>query len=291
MLKRNGDHFVQGQIMTLRFARYAAAFAALAIFAGAQAATNRPLYGDAGFDATGMDRSAAPGTDFFRYANGHWLDTHTIPADKPAVTLRLEMTDRTLARLRDMMEAASAHSGPKPADLEGKVGAFYRAFMDENRIESLGAKPIEPELNDARSAKTRDDLAALMGRSNADFESGLFNVVIDVDLKDPKRYAVYLSQSGLGLPDRDYYLKPEFAAAKAKYRAYAAELLKRLGWPDADAQAQAVVAFETKIAAASWTKAQQRDLDAVYNPMTTDALARLAPGFAWSRFLADASLG
>lgn len=265
----------------------AAALAAIVAWAGAAAA---PQYGANGFDSAGMDRAVRPGDDFFRFANGHWLDTHTIPADKPAVTLRLEMTDRTEMRLRDMMETAAAKAGHRPSDLEGKVGAFYRAFMDEERINSLGAKPIEPELNDVRAAKTRDDLAALMGRNNSDFEGSLFNIFIDADLKNPKRYAVYLSQSGLGLPDRDYYLNPEFAAAKAKYQAYVAQLLKLANWPDAAAQAGNVVEFETRIAAASWTKAQQRDLDAVYNPVAAAKLERFAPGFSWSRFLADAGL-
>jgi putative endopeptidase len=254
-------------------------------------AADKPLYGAWGYDIAGMDKSTAPGNDFFRYANGTWLDSHAIPADKPAVTLRLEMTDRTEGRLHDIMEAAAADAPHQPADLEGKVGAFYRAFMDEARVEQLGAKPIKPELDAVRKTRSREALALLMGRNNSDFEASLYNFGIDVDLKDPNKYAVYLSQGGLGLPDRDYYLEKNFAPAKAKYQAYVAQLLRLIGWKNADARAKDVVAFETKIANASWTKVQERDLNAIYNPVNTADLHSFAPGFNWDVFLEQAGLG
>ena len=124
------------------------------------------------------------------------------------------------------MESLGAKPNDNPSTLEEKVGAFYRSFMDEARAEQLGAKPIEPELNALKNAKTRDDFAALMGRSTTDFEFSVFNPMIDVDLKDPKKYAFYLTQAGIGLPDRDYYLKPEFAAQKTAYQNYVATVLK-----------------------------------------------------------------
>ncbi|HEY4116039.1 MAG TPA: M13 family metallopeptidase [Rhizomicrobium sp.] len=263
----------------------------LAAWSADNAAGNgKPQYGAWGLDTAGEDKSVKPGDDFFRYANGAWLDKTQIPPDKPGVSLRLEMTDRTEARLHDMMEAAAAKVSHRPSDLEGKMGAFYKAFMDEGRVEQLGARPIAPELDAVRAAKSRDELATLMGRPNSDFESTLYNFGIDVDLKDPKHYAVYVGQSGLGLPDRDYYLKPDFAAQKAKYEAYVAQLLHLIGWADADARAKDVVAFETKIAEASWTKIQQRDPVATYNPMSIAELAALTPGFAWKGFLANANL-
>jgi len=267
----------------------AAALAASALAVHADQA--KPQYGAWGYDSAGIDKNTKPGDDFFRYANGAWLDKAQIPADKPAVSLRLAMTDRTEGRLHDMMEAAAKTASHQPADLSGKMGAFYKAFMDEGRVETLGAKPLDPLLADVRAAKSRDALAALMGRTNSDFEGSLFNLFIDVDLKDPKKYALYLSQSGLGLPDRDYYLDKSFAAPKAKYEAYVAQLLHFVSWPDADARAKDVVAFETRVAEASWTKAQQRDPVAVYNPMAVGALQKFAPGFAWKPFLDQAGLG
>ena len=257
----------------------------------ADAPATKPQYGTWGFDATAMDKSTAPGNDFFRYASGAWVDRMQIPADKPAVSLRLAMTDAVEQRLHTMMENAAAHAPPVPRTTEAKVGAFYQSFMDESRIESLGVRAIAPQLAAVRRATTRDELAALMGRDNSDLEGTLFNIGIDVDLKDPKQYAVYVGQGGLGLPDRDYYLKPDFAEKKIAYQNYLAKLLTLSGWTNPEQSANDVVAFETKIAEASWSKVEQRDPVAVYNPMTIPDLIKLAPGFDWNGFLKQAQLG
>lgn len=247
-------------------------------------------YGAWGFDLAGMDTKTKPGDDFFRYANGTWIDNTQIPADKPAYSLRLAMTDLTEQRLRALLEAAGANPTDTPSSLEEKAGAFYHSFMDEQRVEQLGTKAIDSELNDLKNAKTRDDFAALMGRTTTDYEFSLFNPSIDVDLKDPNKYAFYLSQAGIGLPDRDYYLKPDFAAQKTAYQTYVTTVLKLLNWPEPDKNAKAIVDFETKIADASWTKAQQRDLNAIYNPMPISELKKFAPGFPWEKFLAEVKM-
>jgi putative endopeptidase len=253
--------------------------------------TEKPQYGAWGFDTDGADLKAKPGDDFFRYANGAWLDRVQIPADKPAYSLRLAMTDTTEQRLHDLMEEAAKRAEPKPATIEGKVGAFYKSCMDEARVEKTGGAALKELLAEVQAAKTREALAALMGKQNSDFHGGIFGVFVDVDSKDPKRYAVYLGQAGLGLPDRDYYLKPDFAAKKSKYQEYTARLLHLLDWPDADKRASEVVDFETKIADASWTKTQQRDPIATYNAMSIAELETLAPNFAWRPFLFQAGLG
>ncbi len=275
--------------------RILALLCAAALIAGAAHATDtanpKPQYGSWGFDLTGADRTSKPGDDFFRYANGAWVDKAVIPADKPAISLRLAMTDTTEQRLHDMMENAATHASHVPTTLEAKIGAFYKSYMDEARIESLGVKAIAPQLDAVRNTRTRDELGALMGRNNTDFEGTLFNLGIDVDLKDPKHYAVYVGQGGLGLPDRDYYLKPDFAKQKVAYQAYVATLLMLSGWKNPDSAAKDVVAFETKIADASWNKVDQRDPIATYNPMSIVELQKLAPGFAWSDFLKQAQLG
>ncbi len=257
----------------------------------ADPAATAPQYGHWGFDSDGGQPSVKPGDDFFRYANGSWLDRTPIPADKPGVSLRLEMSDRIEQRLHAIMENAAAHASQvQPATLDGKVGAFYHSYMDEARVDALGAKPIAPQLDAVRHAAGRAALAGLMGHTNRDFDGSLFALSIDVDLKDPKRYAVYLGQAGLGLPDRDYYLKPEFARQKAAYQAYVAALLKLVDWPDAQTAAADVVAYETAVAQASWNKVQQRDPVASYNAMSVAELQQLAPGFAWTEFLQAAGL-
>src|SRR5438477_226347 len=255
---------------------------------GADAPPAKLKYGTWGFDLSGADPSTKSGDDFFRYANGSWLDQTQIPPDKSAYSMRIIMTDFTEQRLRELMEASNPTGNP--STLEEKAGAFYHSFMDQARVEQLGAKAIDPELKDLEKAKTRDDFAALMSRNTTDFEFSLFNVAIDVDLKDPKKYAFYLTQAGIGLPDRDYYLKPDFAPQKTAYQNYIAIVLKLLNSSEPEKNAKDIVDFETKIADASWTKAQQRDLNAIYNPMSIQELKKLAPGFAWERFLAHAKM-
>jgi putative endopeptidase len=264
----------------------------LALTAGSPAigAESRPQYGSWGFDLSGADSHTRPGNDFFRYANGGWVDRTEIPADKPAYSLRLAMTDRIEQRLHEMMETEAAHCGHDPATLNGKVGAFYKSFMDEARIEGLGVKAIETQLAAVRKASDRNGLAALMGRTNTDLEASLFVFGIDIDLKDPKHYAVIIAQDGLGLPDRDYYLDGEFAKQKAAYEAYVAQLLGLVGWEHPQQSAKDVVAFETRIAEASWTKVEQRDPNATYNPMSIAELKQLTPGFDWDAFLRESAL-
>ena len=267
--------------------RYLLALALVAAMATPSLAqtTAKPTFGDWGLDLTAMDRTVRPGDDFNRYASGAWLARTQIPADKSIASLRLQMSDVTESRLHEMMEAAA------PTSLSGKAGAFYKAFMDADRIESLGAAPIRPELDAVRAAMDREQLAALMGRNPSDFYGSIYGLALDVDLKDVSRYAVYVGQAGLGLPDRDYYLQPAFAAQKTAYQAYVSKLLAQVGWPEPEANAAAIVAFETRVAEASWSKSEQRDLEKTYNPMTRAELEALAPGFSWKRFLDSAGLG
>ncbi len=272
--------------------RLAAAALAMALLTGAGTlgAPNELHYGAWGFDAAGEDTAARPGDGFFRYANGAWLTKAEIPADKAGISLRLAMTDRVEAGVHGLLEDAAAHAVAEPTTVEGKAGAFYKAFMDEGRIEALGAAPIAQELAAIRQAKGREDLGALMGRANADFYGGMFQLGIDADPKAPTRYAVFVDQAGLGLPDRDYYLEAAFAPQKAKYQAYVETLLKLADWPEPAARAAEITALETRIAEASWSKAQQRDADKTYNPMSVGRLKALAPAFPWKAWLHEAGV-
>ena len=151
------------------------ALSALVAARGAEpSAAAKPLYGQHGFDLAGADLATKPGDDFFRYASGTWLDHTEIPADKAAYSLRLAMTDLTEQRLHELMEQAAASR--EPATLAGKVGAFYRAYMDEARVNQLGVAPLAGHLAAIRSADTHAKLALLMGRSNADFFGSVFAV-------------------------------------------------------------------------------------------------------------------
>jgi putative endopeptidase len=265
------------------------AMAGMLLLAAVNPADAAPQYGAWGFDLSAMDTSVKPGNDFNRYASGAWLDRTAIPADKALFTLRMTMNDAIEGRLRELMESAAANA--KPGTLEGNAGTFYRAFMDENRIQAVGKAAIAAEIKAIGDAADRTTLAHLMGKSTTDFYGSIFSINEDADLKNINRYAIYVGQAGLGLPDRDYYLKPGFATQKAAYQAYVVQLLSLLGWKDPQASGAAVVEFETNIARVSWTKVEQRDLDKTYNPKSRAELRALAPGFPWDVYLKSADLG
>jgi putative endopeptidase len=259
--------------------------------APAEDSVPQPHFGPWGFDASGQNKSIKPGDDFNGFANGTYLAKLKIPADKSSYGSFTLLRDLSEARIRAIVEEAAARTvDAEPHSLDGKIGAAYKAFMDEARVESLGAKPLAHDLAEVRAVKTRDELAYLMGKSADGMQASLFSVAIGPDDKDPTRYLIGIGQDGLGMPDRDYYLTKGFAAKKAAYQAYVAKMLGLIGWENSDAAARAVVDYETQIAKASWTRAQMRDPNAVYNPTTIDDLKQLAPGFDWPALMKGAQL-
>lgn len=250
----------------------------------------QPFFAPFGLDMTALDPRTRPGDDFFQYANGAWLARTPIPADKPFMTEAQAVRDRVELQLRHIIEAAAAHAGHEPADLAGKVGAFYHSFTNTSQREALGAKPMAAELAAIRGSRTRAQLARLMGHSADGFEGGFFQLTIDVDLKDVAHYAIYLSQAGLMMPDRDYYLEASLAPKKAQFRSYVQQLLTLIDWPQPADNADAIVALETRVARASWSKAEQRDLDKTYNPFSIGELEKFAPGLPWNELLLGAHL-
>jgi putative endopeptidase len=239
-----------------------------------------PQYGTWGFDATGVDPKAKPGDSFFDYANGTWYEHTEIPADKSSYGMFFAVYDRTQDQLRDLIEGSAKVKAAPDTDT-GKIGGLYNAFMDEARLEKLDDKPIQPELDAIRAAKTKDDMAVLMGHAMGGFGSSFFRNGVSIDAKDSTKYAIAAGQSGLGLPDRDYYLKDAFKDKKAAYQTYIAKMLGLINWPDADKRAADIVAMETRIADASWSRAESRDRDKTYNPTTFVKLEADAPGFPW----------
>ncbi|MFN3583397.1 M13 family metallopeptidase [Phenylobacterium sp.] len=257
--------------------------------AGAAAATSleSPRYGTWGFDLTGMDRSVKPGDDFFKFANGTWDRTTEIPSDKVRWGNFNKLRELSDARMHAILEEAAAG---KLADPDAaKIAAGYAAYMDEKLAEKLDARPLAPELAQVRAVKTRDEFTALMGKANVSGFTTILPVFVSIDAKAPTRYAVLTATGGLGLPDRDYYLQPNFAEKKAKYQAYVQQMLTMVGWEKPAENAKAIVEFETKLAEASWSRVERRDRDKTYNPMTPAELSA-ATGFDWNRYLAASEL-
>ncbi len=245
------------------------------------ASTTAPRYGTWGVDLAGMDRSVKPGDDFFKFVNGKWASTTQIPPDKTGYGAFAVLTDLSEARVHALLDRWAADKSLKPGSDEAKVAAIYRTFLDEATAEKLDAKPIQPYLDAVKNAKTREDMARVMGGSTRGFGNSFFGAGVSDDAKNPDKYALYLSQSGLGLADREFYLRDKFKPQKDRYQKYVADMLGLIGWEEPEKNAADIVAMETKIADAHWTRAESRDRDKTYNPMTIAELESSTPGFPW----------
>jgi putative endopeptidase len=258
---------------------------------GSGQSSGQPFFEPFGLDLSAIDKHEQPQDDFYQYVNGAWISRTTIPADMEQVEVTgNQMQARVDTRIRALLEAAAIASQGQVVTAEKKAGAMYAAFMDESRIERLGAAPIEPELAAVRASADRAALARIMGKSFAGFGGSIFAASFNVDFRDPQHYALYLNQAGLGMPDRRYYLLEQFAGERRGYQAYVRKLLTLVKWPDPVESAKAVVAFEGRIAEASWSAAEQRDAVKSFNPMSAAELTAFAPGFPWQEFLAGAQV-
>lgn len=247
-----------------------------------------PRMGSWGFDLSGRKAGAVAGDSFYKFANGAWDDRTEIPADRSRFGAFDNLRELSDARSRAVIEKAAATKGATGEAQQ--VGGLYASFMDEATLEALDAKPLAAPLAAIKATTTRSQIAALMGRSAKGFGTAFFGLYISQDAKDPNKYVAYLGQAGLGLPDRDYYLTAQFADKKVKYQAYIAQQLKAVGWANPDKAAADIVALETEIAKVSWTKVEQRDPVASYNPMSPADLIKLAPDFDWAAYLGAADL-
>ena len=238
-------------------------------------------YGSWGFDTAGMDRSVDPGTDFFAYASGNWAKTTQIPSDQSSYGNFRVLRDLSEARVRKLLDGYPK-ADPATGGDAAKIATLYQDFLDEAAIEARGDAPLQPLLAQLREASDKDALVrASVARG---FGGGLYRLMVSDDQRDPDRYTLYLSQSGLGLGDREMYLRENFAPQRERYLAYLAELLTLAGWDDPEGNAKKVLDFETRIAEAHWTRAQSRDRDKTYNPVALADFAAKAPGFPWASF-------
>ena len=254
------------------------------------AATTAKRYGTWGVDLEGMDRTVKPGDDFFKFVNGKWVASTQIPSDRTSFGSFAMLGELSEARVRGILDRWAAEKTLKAGTDEAKVAALYRTFLDEQTVEKLDAKPIEPYLDAVKKAKTHEDVARFMGRSAISFGRAFFGAFVGDDAKNPDKYTLYVAQAGIGLPDREYYLRDNFKPQRERYQKYVADMLRLAGWEDPDKGAADVVALETKVAEAQWTRAESRDRDKTYNPMTIAELEKSAPGFPWTIAFKEAGL-
>jgi putative endopeptidase len=250
--------------------------------------TVAPRFGTWGIDTAAMDRSVKPGDDFFRYVNGKWAETSKIPDDRSSLGNFVVLRDLSEARVRGLVEGY-AQGNPATDGDSAKVAAIYHSFIDVKKVDSLGIKPFKPLLKRIQSAKKREALASLMG-DRGNFTESFFPIMVSDDQRDPDTYALYMGQGGLGLGDRELYLRDNFAPQRERYEAYIAQLLKLAGSNKSAAEAKAIMALETRIAEAHWTRAESRNRDKTYNPTTLAELSTTAPGFAWDAYFKAAGV-
>lgn len=235
-----------------------------------------------GLDPANFDLTASPRADFYQYANGGWLARTEIPADRARWGTFHELNEKARQEIRAILEQPA---GTDPD--QRKLVTFYDSFLDEATVESLGLKPLRGEFARIDALRTKADVAAEFGRQNRAGPSSPLDYSIHQDNRDSTRYIVDLVQSGLGMPDREYYLAKDgkLADIRARYVEYVQRMLGQAGVADAAEQTKAIVALETRIATAQWTKEANRDPVKTYNRMTVGELSHLAPGIDWSRYL------
>ena len=242
------------------------------------AGSARVHFGTWGVDLSTRDLSVKPGDDFQRYAAGKWMDETDIPADKSSNSIGSEMSDRNQEQLREIVMGAPADS---------QLGAFYKSYMNEALLEQLDMKPLQADLARVDAIQNKDQFRSFMASTVKDFGSTLFTLQVIPDLDNPTINILAVGTSGMGLPDRDYYLLDKYKPQRDAYRAYIERTLGLVGTADTSAKADQIMAFETEIAKFSWSQADLRDIDKLNNPMTPVQLAAYAPGIDWNRYLTE----
>ena len=248
----------------------------------AEAAAAKAAEPTSGVIEANLDRSVRPQDDLFRHVNGSWLKTNAIPADKTSYGIDGLLDDRNQVWLKALVEKAAASGAP--GSEARKIGDLYAAYLDEAKLETLGAQPLAPQLARIAAIRSRAELPALFAEFDLDGITTPVGPYVHPDARDVSRYSLDLYQSGLGLPDRDFYTEPgeRFEKLRAAYLAYMTRLFTLAGDPAPAKSAKQVMAFETALAKLHWTKVENRDPVKTYNPRTLKALAKEAPGYDWA---------
>jgi putative endopeptidase len=246
-------------------------------------------WGQWGINLDNVKADVNPGDDFFAYVNGKWLDTFEIPSDRTrygSFTLLAEKSEQRVRKIIDELAAAK----PDPATLEGKVAGIYNAYLDTAAIEAQGLAPARPYLDRIQAMETREDLAKVFAANGFTAPVGGW---VDVDSKQTDQYIFYITQAGLGMGDRDYYLvdSDKNTELRAAYKAMLSSLLGAAGYDDAGAAADKVIALETEIAKAHWDRAAGRNRNLTYNKVTKAELIALGGAFPTATLIGALDLG
>jgi len=239
--------------------------------------------------ATGFDEAVRPQDDLFRHVNGHWLATTEIPADRAVDGAFVRLRDEAEAQARAIVEEAAA-ADAEPGSVARKIGDLFAGFMDTGRIEALGVSPLAGELAAVDAVTDLDGLVRRLGAFERSGIGGPFAYWVDTDAGASENYVVYVTQSGLGLPDESYYREEQYAEIRAAYQAHVATMLELGGRPDPAGSAERILALETTLASHHWDRVRNRDANLTYNKVDRAGLQELLPGVDLSAWLAAADL-
>ena len=233
-------------------------------------------------DFSAFDRSVRVQDDLFRHVNGTWLDKTEIPEDKPLTGAFMQLRDAAEEAVRDIITTLEPGA---PGTEQQQVADLYASFMDADAVEAAGAAPLAGPLERIAAVQTPEELMRLVGAHSRRAVRGLLDLEAESDPGDPTRYLMFLGQGGIGLPDEAYYREDDYAEIRAAYQKHVAATLALAGFADAEAQAEAVLALETDIAAAHWDKVRCRDLRQMYNLMELAAFESSAPQLPFRAWL------
>ena len=262
-----------------------------AVSASAQRPAQQPVL-RSGIDLQYVDSSVRPQDDAYQYLNGKWLRTFQLPPDKGAVGSFTAIEDGTEEQLRSIVESLD-QATPVDGDADArKLADLYASYMNEEQLEALGLKPLQAEFAAIDAAKDMNALPTLMAHMNAIGAGAPYGLGINLDARNSTQYAVILFQGGLGMPDRDYYLKDDVKLkdARASYRAHIEKMLGMAGESKAAEHAAAILNLETSLAKIQWTRVEDRDPIKTYNKTAITELSALMPGYDWQRYVRSAGI-
>lgn len=261
--------------------------------ATANPATSAATQKQSGVELDYMDTSADPAEDFFAYANGQWMETTEIPADKARYGAFTMLADKAREDVKAIVLEAAEAEDPKSGSETQQIGDFYRSFMDTQTIESRGLEPLQPILKDIAGIENYRQLSAFFARASRQGITSPLGFYVSNDEKQPDQYIPYFSHSGLGLPDRDYYLKDDERNTELR-AAYAKHIAKMFDLADqgkGEAAAQTVLGIEKAIAERHWPRAELRDREKTYNKYAVSELIDQSNTWDWRDYIQSAGLG
>lgn len=290
---RPARHNRAGQRSRFRFALAIACSAAIGPLAGTPTLAESPAPLVSGIDQSIISKDLRPGDDFYQYANATWLDATQIPADRADYGIFAILDDQTQEQVRELIDQVAAMTDPAPGSAQQKVGDFYRSYVNLDARNAAGIDPIRPMIDQVAGVTDVESLSRVMGQLQRFGVGSPMAAYVSVDARKSDEYTVYLTQYGLSLPDRDYYLvdEPRYKELRKELVRYAADLLtaadfaaKLGGDATAESLAESILEIETAIAKAQWTKTENRDPEKTYNPAEGDEVQSMVAPFSWAAF-------